>query len=215
MKLIMLGPPGAGKGTQANGLAAHYQIPKISTGDMLREAVQKDTQLGRRTQSIMESGELVPDTIMLPLVEERTTANDCSDGFLLDGFPRTLAQAEGLTEMGIGIDFVLHIKVPSTEIIKRLSGRRVHQASGRIYHIITQPPKVKYKDDVTGEPLVHRDDDQEPTIRNRLKVYEENTKPVVDYYKRLNDRKTVRYVSMNGVGAVSEIQSQLLAAIEN
>lgn len=213
MKFIMLGLPGAGKGTQAEGLAAHFQIPKISTGDMLRCEVQKDTPLGRQAKSIIDSGELVSDALMLSLVQARTTVEDCDDGFLLDGFPRTLAQAEGLRDTGIEIDCVVHIDVSPAEIIRRLSGRRMHAPSGRIYHIVTHPPKEKDKDDITGEPLIQRDDDKESTIRNRLFVYQKNTNPLVDYYKKLHIKRLVQYVRINGIGPVSDIQSQLLAVI--
>ena len=208
----MLGPPGAGKGTQAEGLSAHCHIPKISTGDMLRAVAQQGTTIGKQAKSIMDTGELVSDGLMLALVRERIEQDDCGNGYLLDGFPRTLTQAQGLDAMA-DIDFVLHIDVTDVEIIKRLSGRRVHAASGRAYHMLTQPPAVKDQDDLTGEPLIQRDDDREETIQNRLKVYKKSTHPLVDYYASQHKSGRLCYAKVSGLGTVSEIQNRLQTAI--
>jgi adenylate kinase len=184
MRLILLGGPGAGKGTQANYIKERYQIPQISTGDMLRAAVKAGTELGKKAKQVMDAGGLVPDDVIIGLVKERIKEADCQKGFLFDGFPRTIPQADAMKEAGVPIDAVVEIDVPDQEIIKRMSGRRVHLASGRTYHVIFNPPKVEGKDDVTGEPLIQRDDDQEETVRKRLDVYHAQTEPLVEYFKK-------------------------------
>ena len=183
MRLILLGGPGAGKGTQANFIKDKYQIPQISTGDMLRAAIKAGTDLGMKAKGYMDSGGLVPDEVIIGLVKERIQESDCEAGFLFDGFPRTIPQADAMKDAGVSIDAVVDINVPDEEIIKRMSGRRVHLASGRTYHITFNPPKEEGKDDVTGEPLVQRDDDKEETVRKRLEVYHDQTEPLIDYYK--------------------------------
>jgi len=216
MRLILLGAPGAGKGTQAAFITEHFGIPQISTGDMLRAAVKAGTPLGQQAQKIMESGQLVPDDIMLGVVRERLTAPDCARGFLLDGFPRTIAQAEGLEHAGIGIDVVLEFDVPDADIIERLSGRRVHPASGRTYHVKFNPPRVAGVDDATGEPLVQRADDQEDTVRKRLEVYHAQTLPLVKFYaeRMAHGRPNApRLITISGVGPVAEVQQRIFAAL--
>ena len=187
MKMILLGAPGVGKGTQAKLVMDKYGIPQISTGDMLREAIKAGTALGEKVKAVLESGALVTDEIIIDLVKERITQPDCEKGFLFDGFPRTIPQAQALVDENIAIDSVIEIKVPEEEIVKRLSGRRVHLDSGRIYHVLFDPPKVEGKDDETGEALIQRDDDTEETINERLKVYVEQTEPLVLFYQRLSD----------------------------
>jgi len=217
MRLILLGAPGAGKGTQAAFITEHFGIPQISTGDMLRAAVKAGTPLGQQAQKIMEAGQLVPDDIMLGVVRERLTAPDCAKGFLLDGFPRTIAQAEGLEHAGIGIDVVLEFDVPDAEIIERLSGRRVHPASGRTYHLKFNPPQVAGVDDVTGEPLVQRADDQEDTVRKRLEVYHAQTLPLVKFYaERMAQGRpgTPRLITISGIGPVADVQQRIFAALQ-
>src|SRR6185295_8929631 len=182
MRLILLGPPGAGKGTQATFLTAHYGIPQISTGDMLRAAVKAGTPLGLAAKKVMDSGALVSDDIIIGLVEERLKEPDCAKGYLFDGFPRTIPQAEAMRKAGVAIDYVLEIDVPDEEIVQRMSGRRVHPASGRTYHVKFNPPKAQGKDDITGEALIQRDDDKEETVRKRLEVYQAQTRPLVEYY---------------------------------
>lgn len=212
MRLILLGPPGAGKGTQANFIKNKYNIPQISTGDMLRAAVKAGSELGLKVKSIMESGGLVSDDIIINLVKERLTEDDCKKGYLFDGFPRTIPQAEALKEAGVDLDYIIEIDVPQDEIIDRVSGRRVHPASGRSYHIKFNPPKVAGKDDETGEDLIQRDDDKEETVRKRLQVYEDQTRPLVDYYSKLaesGDPRAPKYIKINGVGDVDSI-SQLI-----
>ena len=215
MRAILLGGPGAGKGTQANYIKERYGIPQISTGDMLRAAVKEGTPLGLEAKKVMESGGLVSDEIILGLVKERIQQPDCAKGFLFDGFPRTLAQAEALKTDGVAIDCVIEIDVDDEEIIKRMSGRRAHLASGRTYHIIYNPPKVEGKDDETGEDLVQRDDDKEETVRERLRVYHEQTEPLINYYsswvKQGGDAPI--YVKINGIGKVDEIRDQIFAAL--
>jgi adenylate kinase len=218
MRLILLGAPGAGKGTQAAFITERFGIPQISTGDMLRAAVKAGTPLGQQAQKIMESGGLVPDDIMLGVVRERLTAPDCGSGFLLDGFPRTIAQAEGLEQAGIGIDVVLEFDVPDADIIERLSGRRVHPGSGRTYHLKFNPPRVAGIDDVTGEPLVQRDDDREETVRKRLQVYHAQTRPLVDFYADRAGRQAPgapRRVKISGVGPVDEVRQRIFAALQS
>lgn len=216
MRIILLGCPGAGKGTQARYLVAHYNIPQISTGDMLRMAIRGQTSLGLRVKHIMEKGELVSDDIIIELVKERIEQDDCKNGYLLDGVPRTIAQAEMLYHTGIIIDYVIEIFVPDKEIIERISGRYVHQLSGRVYHLKYHPPKVLGIDDITQDPLVQRDDDKEVTVSKRLGIYHEKTEPLVDYYKELSKQvgtQAPRYISIDGVGKIEEIQQRILSSI--
>ena len=216
MRIILLGGPGAGKGTQANYIKEKYGIPQISTGDMLRAAVKAGTPLGLEAKKIMDAGGLVSDEIILGLVKDRIAQPDCSKGFLLDGFPRTIPQADGLKAQGVGIDAVVEIDVPDEEIIKRMSGRRVHLASGRTYHVMYNPPKVAGKDDVTGEDLIQRDDDQEETVRKRLNVYHEQTEPLVEYYSKWANSgqgDAPKYAKIAGIGSVDEIRDKIFAAL--
>lgn len=216
MRIILLGPPGAGKGTQAAFLCEAYGIPQISTGDMLRAAVKAGTPLGLEAKKVMDSGGLVSDDIILGLVKERIAEPDCANGFLFDGFPRTIAQADALKEEGIKIDHVVEIKVDDEEIVKRMSGRRVHPASGRVYHVEYNPPKVPGKDDETGEELVQRDDDKEQTVRKRLQVYHEQTRPLVDYYSQWaqsGEADAPQYVSVEGTGSVDDVQARIRNAL--
>lgn len=217
VRFVLLGAPGVGKGTQADFLSAKYHIPKIATGDMLRSATSEETPLAEQIRAIMRSGELVSDDIMIDLVKARIAKPDCQNGFLLDGFPRTIAQAEALTKNQIPLDWVLEIKVGDEEIVKRLSGRLIHPASGRIYHQIYNPPKVPFKDDETGEPLLQREDDKEETVRKRLKIYDEETQPVVDYYRALSkienpigNLPTPKFLSVSGLGTVEEVSDRIL-----
>lgn len=211
MRIILLGSPGSGKGTQAQFITEKYGIPQISTGDMLRSAVREGSPLGVEAKKVMDAGGLVSDDIILGLIKERIKASDCENGFLLDGFPRTIAQAEGLLAMGVEIDHVIEIQVDDEQIIKRMAGRRVHQQSGRTYHIEFNPPKVDGVDDVTGETLIQRDDDKEETVRKRLNVYHEQTKPLVDYYSA--ETAQVQFDSVAGVGTVDEITSKIFAVL--
>lgn len=216
MRMILLGPPGAGKGTQANFIKEKYGIPQISTGDMLRAAVKAGTPLGIEAKKVMDSGGLVSDEIIINLVKERLTAPDCQAGYLFDGFPRTIPQAEAMKAAGVKIDAVLEIQVPDQDIIDRMSGRRVHVASGRTYHVKYNPPKQDGKDDVTGEPLIQRDDDQEATVRKRLEVYHQQTRPLVDFYDQWSstgDKAAPRLISISGTGSVEEITHRVLAAL--
>ena len=214
MRIILLGGPGAGKGTQGDLLCAQLGIPKISTGDMLRAAVREGTPLGLAAKGIMDAGGLVSDDIILGLIRERVQAADCARGFLFDGFPRTIPQAEGLVAAGIAIDCVIEIAVDDEEIVRRMSGRRVHPASGRSYHVVFNPPKVMGKDDVTGEALIQRDDDREETVRRRLAVYHEQTKPLVDLYsEQARNNGKPKYVCVNGIGEVDAIKQQIMRAI--
>jgi adenylate kinase len=209
MRLILLGAPGAGKGTQAQYITEKYGIPQISTGDMLRAAVKAGTPLGLEAKKVMDAGGLVSDEIILGLIGERLQQPDCAKGFLFDGFPRTIPQAEALKAQGIGLDFVVEVDVPDEEIIKRMSGRRVHPASGRTYHVVFNPPKVVGKDDVTGEDLIQRDDDNEETVRKRLDVYHSQTKPLVAFYSELaasGDPAAPKYAKVPGIGSVEEIR---------
>lgn len=214
MRIILLGAPGAGKGTQAESLCQRYAIPKISTGDMLRAAVQAGSELGRQARKVMDAGDLMPDDIILGLVRERITATDCTKGFLFDGFPRTIPQAEGLMAIGVDIDYVIEIAVADEEIVARLSGRRLHPGSGRVYHIVHNPPRQAGRDDISGEPLVQRDDDLEETVRRRLAVYHEQTSPLTTFY-RTHERATgrPRYLRIDGVGSVDAISERLEAAL--
>lgn len=217
MRLILLGGPGAGKGTQANYIKDKYQIPQISTGDMLRAAVKAGTELGLKAKSFMDSGGLVPDEVIIGLVKERIQEADCAKGFLFDGFPRTIPQADAMKEAGVAIDAVVEIDVPDDEIIKRMSGRRAHLASGRTYHIIYNPPKVEGKDDETGEPLVQRDDDKEEVVKKRLDVYHAQTEPLVDYYKKWagsGEAGAPQHVRIEGVGKVDEIRDEIYSALD-
>jgi adenylate kinase len=216
MRVILLGGPGAGKGTQANYIKEKYNIPQISTGDMLRAAVKAGTPLGVEAKKVMDAGGLVSDDIILGLVEERIQEDDCANGFLFDGFPRTLAQADALKDKGIPIDCVVEIDVDDEEIIKRMSGRRVHLASGRTYHVVFNPPKEEGKDDETGEPLIQRDDDKEETVRQRLAVYHEQTEPLIEYYSKWADSGEAgapRYARIEGIGKVDEIRDAIFAAL--
>jgi adenylate kinase len=216
MRLILLGPPGAGKGTQAKFIAERYAIPQISTGDMLRAAVKAGTPLGLAAKAVMDAGQLVSDDIIIGLVKERLTQPDCAKGYMFDGFPRTLRQADALKESGVELDAVLEIDVPDSEIIERMSGRRTHPASGRTYHIKFNPPKVEGKDDETGEPLVQRDDDKEEVVKKRLDVYHDQTKPLVKYYfdwSATGDVHAPRYAKISGLGTVDQITKRTFAAL--
>ncbi len=216
MRIILLGAPGAGKGTQAQILKDKFNIPQISTGDMLRGAIKANTRLGLEAKQFMDSGALVPDQLIIELVKERIQDSDCMQGFLLDGFPRTIPQAEAMKEAAITIDMVIEIDVPDNVILDRLSGRRTHIASGRIYHIHNNPPKIQGKDDVTGEDLVQRDDDKEETILKRLSVYHSQTKPLVDYYLKwsASENEGLRYIKINGLGNVNDIQKCIFEQIK-
>lgn len=216
MKLILLGAPGAGKGTQANFIHEKFGIPQISTGDMLRAAVKAGTPLGHAAKKIMDAGGLVSDDIIINLVKERIKDKDCANGYLLDGFPRTIPQAEAMKQAGVQIDFVIEIDVADSEIIQRMSGRRVHPASGRTYHIVFNPPKVAGKDDITGEELVQRPDDAEETVRKRLDVYHSQTKPLVAYYTGWagsGDTSAPKCVNIQGVGSVDDIRNKIFAVL--
>jgi adenylate kinase len=222
MRIILLGAPGAGKGTQAKFITERLAIPQISTGDMLRAAVKAGTPLGLKAKAVMDSGALVSDGIIIGLVKERITQADCAKGFLFDGFPRTTPQADAMRDAGVVIDVVLEIAVPDSEIIDRLSGRRVHVASGRVYHVKFNPPKVAGKDDVTGEDLIQRDDDKEETIKKRLQVYHDQTAQLIGYYQQVaadvgsnagSQGGTTRYAKVAGVGTVDEITSRVFAAL--
>lgn len=213
MRIILLGSPGSGKGTQAQFIIEKYEIPQISTGDMLRAAVTAGTPLGIEAKKVMDEGGLVSDEIILGLIKERITLDDCEKGFLLDGFPRTIAQAEGLKSMAVNIDEVIEIAVEDSEIIKRMGGRRVHPASGRTYHIEFNKPKQEGIDDITGEALIQRDDDTEQTVKRRLAVYHEQTKPLVAYYSA-NEQPT-NFNSIEGVGTVSDITEKVLAILSH
>jgi adenylate kinase len=214
MRVILLGAPGAGKGTQARFITEKFGIPQISTGDMLRAAVKAGSPLGLKVKGVMESGGLVSDDIIIDLIKERITQPDCAKGFLFDGFPRTIPQAEALREAGVDIDNVLEIAVDDEEIVGRLSGRRVHAASGRVYHTEHNPPKEAGKDDHTGEELIQREDDKEETVRHRLSVYHSQTKPLVDFYKKLAaETGKPKYSCVEGVGSVEEITAKVLAAL--
>ena len=211
MRIILLGAPGAGKGTQAQYICEQYGIPQISTGDMLRAAVKAQSELGKKVEKVMASGGLVTDEIIIALVKARIEEEDCKDGFLFDGFPRTIPQASALLESNILIDVVLEIDVQDDEIVKRLSGRRVHLDSGRVYHIVYDPPKNEGFDDVSGEELIQREDDQEETVRNRLKVYHQQTKPLVEYYTQLSSLDSnIRVIKINGLAKVDSIKDCLL-----
>ena len=218
MKLILLGAPGAGKGTQAAFITQKYGIPQISTGDMLRAAVKAGTPLGLQAKGVMESGGLVSDELIIDLVKERIAQPDCANGFLFDGFPRTLPQAEAMKQAGVKLDYVLEIDVPFDAIIERMSGRRSHPASGRTYHVKFNPPKAEGRDDLTGEPLVQRDDDKEETVRKRLQVYNDQTRPLVSYYSEWAGKEpsaAPKYRKISGTGSVVEITARALQALAN
>ena len=217
MKIILLGGPGAGKGTQANYIKERYNIPQISTGDMLRAAVKAGTPLGVEAKKVMDAGGLVSDDIILGLIDERIQEDDCANGFLFDGFPRTLEQAEAL-KLKVAVDAVVEIDVDDDEIIRRMSGRRVHLASGRTYHVVFNPPKVEGKDDETGEDLIQREDDHEETVRKRLDVYHEQTEPLVEYYSswaEAGSENAPKYIKINGIGQVNEIRDQIFQQLDN
>ncbi|MGO1343953.1 adenylate kinase [Chromohalobacter japonicus] len=217
MRLILLGAPGAGKGTQAQFICEHFDIPQISTGDMLRAAVKEESELGLKVKEIMNSGGLVSDDIIISLVKERIAQPDCANGFLFDGFPRTIPQADAMKEADVKLDHVLEVAVDDEEIVKRLAGRRVHPGSGRVYHVEYQPPQEEGKDDVTGEAIVLRDDDQESTVRNRLSVYHEQTEPLVKYYRewaQQDPQSAPTYHRVEGTGSVESIRQQVLTALE-
>ncbi len=210
MRLILLGPPGAGKGTQAQFIRDKFGIPQISTGDMLRAAVKAGTPLGKQAKQVMDSGRLVSDDIIIGLVKERLREPDCKRGYLFDGFPRTIPQADALKNAGVALDYVLEIDVPDADIITRMTGRRVHPGSGRVYHLKFNPPKAEGKDDATGEPLIQRDDDKPETVKKRLEVYRQQTRPLVDYYQAL---RGVKYRKISGIGRVDEVTQRALAAL--
>lgn len=218
IRLMLLGGPGAGKGTQAQGLIEYFKIPQISTGDMLRSAVAAGTELGKKAQEFMNNGQLVTDELIIAMVKERLQAPDCQNGYLLDGFPRTLVQAQAMVEAHIDLDHVVEIRVEDDEIVQRVCGRRVHPASGRVYHVRFQPPKVAGKDDVTGEDLIQRDDDKEETIRKRLAVYHNQTSPLIGFYQhdlaqQFPQSKIPKYHQVNGIGDVQDIQKRIIQAI--
>lgn len=215
MRIILLGAPGAGKGTQAQFIMEKYGIPQISTGDMLRAAVKAGTPLGLQAKDIMASGGLVSDDLIIALVKDRIAQDDCVKGFLFDGFPRTIPQAEALQEAGVDIDHVLEINVDDEEIVSRMSGRRVHPESGRTYHVVYNPPKTEGKDDVTGEDLIQREDDQEETVRKRLAVYHEQTKPLVGFYQGLAEagEKAAKYTRIEGVGELDQIKAKVFEVL--
>ncbi|MFT3849845.1 MAG: adenylate kinase [Propionivibrio sp.] len=216
MKLILLGPPGAGKGTQASFICEKYGIPQISTGDMLRAAIKAGTPLGLEAKKVMDVGSLVSDDIIIGLVKERLLGDDCKDGYLFDGFPRTIPQAEAMKSAGVAIDFVLEIDVDDSAIVERMGGRRVHLASGRTYHVKFNPPKIAGKDDVTGEDLIQRDDDKEETVKNRLKVYHSQTQPLIDYYEAWSatgERNAPKCRKISGTGSVEQIKQAAFDAL--
>lgn len=217
MRLILLGPPGAGKGTQAGFITARFGIPQVSTGDMLRAAIKAGTPLGQAAREVIDRGQLVPDEVVIELVHRRLEAPDCRSGYLFDGFPRTIAQAEAMRSAGVPIDYVLEIDVPDEEIIARMGGRRVHLASGRTYHDKFNPPKVAGRDDVTGEPLVQREDDKEATVRKRLEVYKAQTRPLIEYYRRwaaTGEARAPRLLKVPGTGSIEQIRDRALHALE-
>lgn len=216
MRVILLGAPGAGKGTQAQFIMEKYGIPQISTGDMLRAAVKEGTELGLKVKDIMASGGLVSDDLIIALVKERIQADDCAKGFLFDGFPRTIPQAEALKDAGVAIDYIVEIEVDDEEIVSRLSGRRVHEASGRVYHVVFNPPKQEGIDDESGEPLILREDDKEETVRNRLAVYHEQTEPLVGFYKAEEAKggdSAPHYINIPGVGGMEDIRNKIFEAL--
>ena len=215
MRIILLGAPGAGKGTQAQFLTKKYNIPQISTGDMLRAAIKAGTELGKKAKEAMDAGKLVTDEIIIGLVKDRIAEDDCKNGYLLDGFPRTLPQADAVTNAGIEIDAVIEIDVPDEEIVKRMSGRRAHLASGRTYHVVYNPPKVEDKDDITGEDLVQRDDDKEEVVKDRLKVYHEQTEPLINYYKAQAEKNpNIKYTRVDGTADIKNVEEAIVSGLE-
>ena len=213
MRIILLGAPGAGKGTQAQFIMEKYNVPQISTGDMLRAAIKAGTELGLKAKEVMDAGQLVSDDLIIGLVKERVAQADCKAGFLLDGFPRTIPQADAMKENGIDVDFTLEFEVPDEEIVKRMSGRRVHPGSGRVYHLVYNPPKVEGKDDVTGEDLAIRPDDVEETVRKRLAIYHEQTKPLVDFYRKDAAEGLSKYYKLDGTQSVDAVSKELAAIL--
>ena len=217
MRIVLLGPPGAGKGTQAKAVCSEFGIVQISTGDMLRAAVGAGTELGRQVQAVMDRGDLVSDDIIVRLVKERIAMADCANGFLFDGFPRTIGQAEALEAASIAIDAVVEITVPDEEVVRRMSGRRVHPGSGRVYHVVFNPPRTPGLDDETGEPLLQREDDREETVRDRLAVYRNQTHPLVEFYKARSTRAggngALRYLEVDGLGAVADVREKVLRSL--
>ena len=216
MRILLLGLPGAGKGTQAQYLMSRYGIPQISTGDMLRAAAKAGSALGREAKEYMDRGALVPDHLVIELVKERVREPDAANGFIFDGFPRTIGQAEALRDVGVDLDYVVEVDVPDDEILRRMSGRRVHPGSGRSYHVDFNPPKIAGRDDVTGEPLVQRPDDNEATVRKRLEIYHRQTKPLVECYVNWagsGDARAPRYVKIDGQGSVEQVRDQIFAAL--
>ena len=213
MRIILLGAPGAGKGTQAQVIMDKFGIPQISTGDMLRAAIKAGTALGLEAKKVMDAGQLVSDDLIIGLVKERVAQDDCKEGFLLDGFPRTIPQADAMKDAGIAIDYVVEIDVPDEEIVKRMSGRRVHSGSGRTYHIVYNPPKVEGKDDVTGDDLVIRPDDEAETVRKRLGIYHDQTKPLIGYYTAEADASATQYLKFDGTQSVDAVSKEVVAAL--
>ena len=214
MRIILLGAPGAGKGTQAQFLTKQYNIPQISTGDMLRAAIKAGTEMGKMAKSAMDAGQLVTDEIIIGLVKDRIAEDDCKNGYLLDGFPRTLPQADAVTQAGIEIDAIIEIDVPDSKIVTRMAGRRVHLASGRTYHVTFNPPKVEGKDDETGEDLVQREDDKEEVVLDRLKVYHELTKPLIGYYKEQASKiDTLTYITVNGTADIANVEKAITSKL--
>ncbi len=215
MRMIMLGPPGAGKGTQAQEIAKEYAIPQISTGDMLRQSVESGSDRGRRLKAIMDAGELIPDDTIISMVCDRLLEDDCRNGYLLDGFPRTMEQADGLKRGGVEIDYVIELHSSDEEIVRRLDGRRVHPESGRVYHIEFNPPRVAGKDDETGDPLVKRDDDNEDTVKKRLDVYHSQTKPLIQFYLNEEKKGNLRCLKVEGIQGVEEVRKHLLQLLSS
>ncbi|WP_428737827.1 adenylate kinase [Sulfurimonas sp.] len=216
MRIILLGAPGAGKGTQAQFLTKKFNIPQISTGDMLRAAIKAGTEMGKLAKEAMDAGKLVTDEIIISLVKDRIAEDDCKNGYLLDGFPRTLAQADAVTNAGISIDAVIEIDVADAEIVKRMSGRRAHLASGRTYHVVFNPPKVEGKDDETGEELVQRDDDKEEVVLDRLKVYHDQTEPLIGYYKdQASKDSSIKYITVDGTADIIDVEKAIVAGLAN
>ena len=213
MKIILLGPPGAGKGTQAETLCKAFTIPHISTGNMLREAVDEETELGLEAKALMDAGILVSDEVIVGLVEDRISKGDCKNGFLFDGFPRTIPQAQALIDRDIPIDAVIEIHVPDQDIIERMSGRRMHPGSGRNYHVIYNPPKIDGKDDLTGEDLVQREDDEPETVKDRLKVYEDQTAPLIDLYSEMSNQEKLKYIKVSGTSTPEDVSSEILSML--
>ena len=213
MKIILLGPPGAGKGTQAETLCKTFSIPHISTGNMLREAVEEETDLGLEAKALMDAGILVSDEVIVGLVEDRISKADCEKGFLFDGFPRTIPQAQALVNKDIFIDAVVEIHVPDEDIVERMSGRRMHPGSGRNYHVVYNPPQIDGKDDLTGEDLVQREDDKPETVKDRLKVYEKQTAPLINFYSEMSEQDELKYVKVSGASSPEEVSNEILSKL--